>query len=98
MKKATVFLLASMMSLSLVACGGDDNNMPTQDTVPSQNTTTSENNSMMDDMKDTMEDMGDDMKDTVDDMTTDFNDMVENGKVDDKDGDLTDGENPQSAP
>lgn len=84
MKRGALALAALLLALSLSACA------PERDAV--QNS--------VNDMKDAVENSVDDAKDAVDngikDAEDEMQDMIDDAKVHDSDGDLTDGENPQS--
>ena len=82
MKRASLLLAALLMTLSLSACAPERNAV--KDGV---NDVTDAVQNGVQDMEDGIDNAGDEMKDMIDD-----------GKVHDSDGDLTDGENPQSKP
>lgn len=82
MKRISLLLAAALMALSLTACA------PERDAVKDGvNDVTDAVENGMQDVEDGLDNAGDEMKDMIDD-----------GKVHDSDGDLTDGENPQSKP
>lgn len=86
MKRVSLLLAALLMALSLSACA------PEKDAVKNG----------VDNVGDAVENGVHDMEDAVqngmDAAGDELDDMIEDGKVHDSDGDLTDGENPQSKP
>ena len=86
MKRVSLLLAAMLMALSLTACA------PERDAV--KNSVNNAKNSVengMNDMENAVQNGMDDAKDEMDD-------MIDDAKGHDRDGDLTDGENPQSKP
>lgn len=86
MRRISLLLAALLMALSLSACAPERNAVKNS----------------VDDAKDAVENGVDDMENAVQDgmdaAGDELDDMIEDGKVHDSDGDLTDGENPQSKP
>lgn len=106
MKRLYALALTLLLALSLTACGPEDNNGTTGNTMDDTlqdgvNDTQNAIDDAMDDTKDAMDDAANDAKNAFDDVADDlggnsWDQMVENGKVHDTDGDLTDGENSRS--
>lgn len=86
MKRVSLLLAALLMALSLSACA------PEKDAVKNG----------VDNVGDAVENgvphMEDAVQNGMDAAGDELDDMIEDGKVHDSDGDLTDGENPQSKP
>lgn len=86
MKRASLLLAALLMALSLSAC------------APERNAVKDGVNDVEDSVENGVHDMENAVQNGMDAAGDELDDMIEDGKVHDSDGDLTDGENPQSKP